>query len=219
MKKLLVILGAFACAASLQAATYSWANAYSVSAYGKPGPSGSTQNSGTMYLINAATVIGENENARALTQAYFVETVLAAGAGYESAFNTLVASAVNSGTMTSGGLNFGSAASGTIDSGKVIFGTADAAGTPMTFYQVLLDTENNGLYISEAIETTVEMSTTYLDFLNDGSYDGAGVGTNPFPAGTTTFVSDGWYTAAPEPTSGLLLLFGLAGLALKRKRV
>ena len=28
----------------------------------------------------------------------------------------------------------------------------------------------------------------------------------------------GWYSAVPEPTSGLLLLLGMAGLALKRKR-
>ena len=38
--------------------------------------------------------------------------------------------------------------------------------------------------------------------------------------GGTTFLQQGGYTAtvAPEPTSGLLLLLGVAGLALKRKR-
>lgn len=34
----------------------------------------------------------------------------------------------------------------------------------------------------------------------------------------STYQGAGWYTAVPEPTSGLLLLLGMAGLALKRKQ-
>ncbi len=37
-----------------------------------------------------------------------------------------------------------------------------------------------------------------------------------FNAGDT--VSAGWYTTVPEPTSGILMLVGLAGLALRRRR-
>lgn len=37
--------------------------------------------------------------------------------------------------------------------------------------------------------------------------------------GATSFGGAGWYTGAvPEPTSGLLMLLGMAGLALRRKR-
>ena len=32
------------------------------------------------------------------------------------------------------------------------------------------------------------------------------------------YAGGAWYTAVPEPTSGLLMLLGMAGLALKRKR-
>ena len=38
-----------------------------------------------------------------------------------------------------------------------------------------------------------------------------------FDDSTTTYSGAGWY-AVPEPTSGLLLLIGVAGLSLKRKR-
>ena len=32
------------------------------------------------------------------------------------------------------------------------------------------------------------------------------------------YTGAGWYTAVPEPTSGLLMLLGMAGLALRRGR-
>ena len=56
---------------------------------------------------------------------------------------------------------------------------------------------------SGALYNVVWNAATGADFFPDASYEGASISTA---------------VAAPEPTSGLLLLLGMAGLALKRKR-
>ena len=38
-------------------------------------------------------------------------------------------------------------------------------------------------------------------------------------ADASSYTGAGWYTAVPEPTSGLLMFLGMAGLALRRRRV
>ena len=61
-----------------------------------------------------------------------------------------------------------------------------------------------GNYASAAVEATMDVETSFLA---------------NFMAGETSKGATAWSTAAvPEPTSGLLILLGMAGLALKRKR-
>jgi hypothetical protein len=73
----------------------------------------------------------------------------------------------------------------------------------------------------------------YIELLNDTTFAGRSVDTLAYSSAATWILTDisqtaipssAWssatYTTAPvpEPTSGMLLLFGLAGLALRRKR-
>ena len=54
----------------------------------------------------------------------------------------------------------------------------------------------------------------------DDTYKISGLSNNTWVGSSFTFATEGNFTVAavPEPTSGLLLLLGMAGLALKRKR-
>ena len=79
-------------------------------------------------------------------------------------------------------------------------------------YLTLVDNSTKAELKSAVVSFTVDpLQEPTLNFWT-------GDGFNESFSGTTgAFPSGGW-TAAPEPTSGLLLLLGVAGLALKRKR-
>ena len=73
---------------------------------------------------------------------------------------------------------------------------------------VLTDASGNTLTSEKAAFTTSASATYTINFTN-------GTG---FSDKTAKVDFAGGWAAAPEPTSGLLLLLGVAGLALKRKR-
>lgn len=188
MKKLIIALAIVCATVAAQAASYAWSNPYGLNGYNTPGDDGPFY-SGTAYLMNAGEV----------TQAAFISAVLGAGNTYADAFSTQVGSAFKSAD---------------IDAGATFTSDTYASGTEQSFYVVVLDSANNGVYVSELVSTVVAATgSSPLEFEHTAAYENAAFGSD-----VKSFSGAGWYTAVPEPTSGLLMLVGLAGLALRRRR-
>ena len=89
--------------------------------------------------------------------------------------------------------------SATMSSGAITATTFSSdvfnAGTTYTFYYTMADAEGNTFKSGNKTTRAQATSTPSLSFLASGEW-----------------------TVAPEPTSGLLMLLGMAGLALRRRR-
>ena len=192
MKKLMIALGALAVSVAANAATYSW-KATNDSLF-LPGQEDDYIASGTaVYLFDAAT----------FTQ----QAALTAFAGGE----TISGKAVDSSTVNAGGGI----------STKTFTYDGQTAGNNWNAYFAIIDGDN--IFISDlsrAIGAPADQSTVSISIGDQFDFSTAAL------TQSSTFGGAGWYAASgstptvdtPEPTSGLLLLLGMAGLALKRKR-
>ncbi|MBQ4440008.1 MAG: PEP-CTERM sorting domain-containing protein [Kiritimatiellae bacterium] len=84
--------------------------------------------------------------------------------------------------------------------------TGYTAGTSITAYLIAFNSDD---------ATTATFA--YVSDTADISLPGSGVTAN-YSFDLSSSATAGNWTAVPEPTSGLLMLLGMAGLALKRKR-
>ena len=188
MKKLMIALAAIALAIGAQAAQWTWGIS-ALSPIYKPNTE-TAITSGTAYLFAYST-----ESAATTARATFVDDYAADKLNPTGYANTL---GISDGIL---------AASGAMNSDPY---SGIAKGD--TVYWAMIVVADEGLLVDYTSATRnadgKNRSVTFYEadnsksnvFLASGGYQGAG-----------------FYTV-PEPTSGLMLLLGVAGLALKRKR-
>ena len=195
MKKLMVLLGAAVCAVGVQAASINWtiSNVYSV------GDSTAKGDGYSAYLF----ITDNSSNVSGLTVTTLAAVTAALGgddwattvAGLSSAHQTM-----SNGTFVTQPTGISSDfASGSVSAFAVVFDSDDIA-TANNYYLV-----NDGGTKTVSFTSSTGAKNFAFGSQATGSADSSKWAATP---------SEG----VPEPTSGLLMLCGLAGLALRRKR-
>ena len=189
MKKLVIAAFAVAFAACAQAASITWGTSGAFyDIVGEEGDWATVAEGTTAYFVFAS----------AYSQSDLVADYAAGAADMTKL------TAINAGTI---------GADGTIAEVK---GSSTTLSGSQSAYIVLFDGAKN-LFVSDSIALTIDelMGSTY-------TFEEAQTGDIWANNGNASagYQGAGWYSAAavPEPTSGLLLLLGMAGLALRRKQ-
>ena len=205
MKKLMLVAAVACSAIALNAAQFTWKSNYSYVVDNSG--NAITTTAGYNSLMNGGSIVLVLLDSEALYSDISKMTVLTGTSGDTAAFKTSGSGAQKYGTSSTFG--FSVSESPLTDGSKVGVMYKDSSGALSQL--VYWDTANNkeGAKI-DAVYTVSGMSAA------DPADTWSGA-TFTFAEGTST-AKTYFTTSVPEPTSGLLLLLGMAGLALKRKR-
>ena len=190
MKKLMMVIAAFALAASAQAATYQWRWTSTLN-----DPTGNAF-AGDVYIFNA--------------QDYSQQTILTAFLANPKSY--ALSGELDSRTTSNGG------GSSWVSIAESNIGTLRPSGTDnyVDYFYAATFTSGDDKYLLLTDTYSVAVQASQATSLGKSLS-----GSTLADAGTTTIQTGKvWYgaEAIPEPTTGLLVLLGVAGLALRRRR-
>ena len=203
MKKLMIALAVVACAAAVQAASFTWKTGNYTNVL-NPDGSAVTTADGYSALMNGGNIVLVLLDSEKLYTDTSKMTVLIGTSGDTAAFKASGGATIKYGLNTVFGFD---GDSGLLKNGDKI-GVAYQSASGELSQLILTDTTGAELGKVDSVYT--------VSGLADDSW--AGEAFTFTTAGSSTAKTYITTAAVPEPTSGLLLLLGMAGLALKRKR-
>ena len=189
MKKLMIALAVVAMGVAANAASVSW-GAQKGYLYDGAGDSAAKVTSGTAYLVLTS-----------YAQSDLVSLFVSKDGNGATTLAALQSEAAYVGSATIG------------SNARISEGTGTTSATsPVTAYFVVFNDDK--MYISDTATSEYDNLTSEHGIIF-ANMSASSKQTLDMAGGYST---SGWYGAVPEPTSGLLMLLGMAGLALRRKR-